>query len=211
MNIKELNQFMLDYELKPSQKLIKYLIIIGISAMKSKTQDISIETIKLIASSCKQQKLRDGMAELKEKVINIQQSLSPKNGTFNFYDHKSFKNTKDQLKSTQFSPILKKKKDDLQNKAKKGQIKQDIEFNLQSLNLNKKENNQLINQFSEQTQSYQHFQQSNNYFTQKKVSLDQIANNFLNSPLVKNPVSARNLTQQENELKYFFQNSWKLI
>ncbi|CAD8055446.1 unnamed protein product [Paramecium primaurelia] len=211
MNIKELNQFILDYELKPSQKLIKYLVIIGISAMKSKTQDISIETIKLIASSCKQQKLRDGMAELKEKVINIQQSLSPKNGNFNLNElKKSVQNSKDQLMNSQFSPIL-KKKDDLQNRSKKDQINLDIELNLKSLNFNKKENNQLTYQFQQQTKQYQQTQQSNNYFTQKKVSLDQIANNFLSSPLVKNPVSARNITQKESELKYFFQNSWKLI
>ena len=50
MNIKELVQFTKDYDIKISQKLIKYLVIIGISSMKSKTQDISIETIKLIAS-----------------------------------------------------------------------------------------------------------------------------------------------------------------
>ncbi|CAD8071665.1 unnamed protein product [Paramecium sonneborni] len=211
MNIKELNQFIIDYELKPSQKLIKYLIIIGISAMKTKTQDISIETIKLIASSCKQQKLRDSMAELKQRVVNIQQSLSSKNENFNFNEKKSIMNSKDRLMSTQFSPILKNKKDDLQNRAKKTLIKKDIESNLKSLNLNKKENNQLSNQLLEQTKSQQHTQQSNNYFTQKKVSLDQIANNFLNSPLVKNPVSARNITQQESELKYFFQNSWKIV
>ncbi|CAK71558.1 unnamed protein product (macronuclear) [Paramecium tetraurelia] len=210
MNIKELNQFMLDYELKPTQKLFKYLVIIGIQAMKTKTSDISIETIKLIASSCKQQKLRDGMAELKEKVINIQQSLSPQKGNFNFYQPKSVLNSKDQLMNSQFSPIL-KKKDDLQIKSKKAQIQQDIESNLKSLNFNKKENNQQANQFQQKNKPYQLPQQSNNYFTQKKVSLDQIANNFLSSPLVKNPVSARNITQKESELKHFFQNSWKLI
>ncbi|CAD8156778.1 unnamed protein product [Paramecium pentaurelia] len=203
MNIKELNQFILDYELKPSQKLIKYLVIIGISAMKNKTQDISIETIKLIASSCKQQKLRDGMAELKEKVINIQQSLSTKSGNLIFSQNKSNQKYKDQLMDSQFSPIL-KKKDDLQNRSKKPHIKQDIDINLKSLNQNKKENNPQNNQFQYQSQSNQQVQQSNNYFIQKKVSLDQIANNFLSSPLVKNPISARNITQQESELKFFF-------
>ncbi|CAD8045316.1 unnamed protein product [Paramecium primaurelia] len=203
MNIKELNQFILDYELKPSQKLIKYLVIIGISAMKNKTQDISIETIKLIASSCKQQKLRDGMAELKEKVMNIQQSISTKSGNLIFSQNKSNQKYKDQLMDSQFSPIL-KKKDDLQNRSKKTHIKQDVDINLKSLNQNKKENNPQNNQFQYQTQSNQQVQQSNNYFIQKKVSLDQIANNFLSSPLVKNPISARNITQQESELKFFF-------
>ncbi|CAD8159784.1 unnamed protein product [Paramecium octaurelia] len=210
MNIKELNQFMLDYELKPTQKLFKYLIIIGISSMKTKTQDISIETIKLIASSCKQQKLRDGMAELKEKVINIQQSLSPQKGNFNFNQPKTVLNSKHQLMNSQFSPIL-KNKEDLQIKSKKAQIQQDLESNMKSLNFNKKENNQLSNQFQQKNKPYQQPSLSNNYFTQKKVSLDQIANNFLSSPLVKNPVSARNIAQKESELKYFFQNSWKLI
>ncbi|CAD8153763.1 unnamed protein product [Paramecium octaurelia] len=202
-NIKELNQFMLDYELKPSQKLIKYLVIIGISAMKSKTQDISIETIKLIASSCKQQKLRDGMAELKEKVINIQQSLSPKSANLKFSENKSIQKYKDQLMESQFSPIL-KRKDDEQNRTKKTQIKQDIDFNLKSLNQNKKENNPLNNQFQHQSKLNQQTQQSSDYFIQKKVSLEQIANHFLSSPLVKNPMSARNITQQESELKFFF-------
>ncbi|CAK91582.1 unnamed protein product (macronuclear) [Paramecium tetraurelia] len=202
-NIKELNQFMLDYELKPSQKLIKYLVIIGISAMKSKTQDISIETIKLIASSCKQQKLRDGMAELKEKVNNIQQSLSPKSSNLKFSENKSISKYKDQLMESQFSPIL-KRKDDAQNRTKKNQIKQDIDCNLKSLNQDKKENNPLNNQFQNQSKLNQQTQQSSDYFIQKKVSLEQIANHFLSSPLVKNPMSARNIAQQESELKFFF-------
>ena len=68
-------------------------------------------------------------------------------GNFNFHEHKSIKNSKDQLMSSQFSPIL-KKKDESYHRNKKQEIKQDIEFNFKSLNLNKKENNQPINQFS---------------------------------------------------------------
>ncbi|CAK62400.1 unnamed protein product (macronuclear) [Paramecium tetraurelia] len=207
MNIKELTSFIKDYDLMFTQKLVKYLVIIGISAMKSKTQDISIETIKLIASSCKQQKLRKEMATLKEKVINIQQSITPRIGNFTFTEDKQLRISKSPLIQSQYSPIQ-KKKEQASNKCKKNVSIQDQDLNFLSLNL-KNKSNQLstkVEQQIKQTQSQKVSQ--NSYKSSKTVNMDQIANNFLNSPLIKNPLSVRSQTQQ-NELQYFFQNTWK--
>ncbi|CAD8147803.1 unnamed protein product [Paramecium octaurelia] len=207
MNIKELTSFIKDYDLMFTQKLVKYLVIIGISAMKTKTQDISIETIKLIASSCKQQKLRKEMETLKEKVINIQQSITPRIGNFTFTEDKQLRISKSPLIQSQYSPIQ-KKKEQASNKCKKNVSIQDQDLNFLSLNLNNK-SNQLstkIEQQIKQTRSQKVSQ--NSYKSSKTMNMDQIANNFLNSPLIKNPLSVRNQTQQ-NELQYFFQNTWK--
>ncbi|CAD8051588.1 unnamed protein product [Paramecium primaurelia] len=207
MNIKELTSFIKEYDLMFTQKLVKYLVIIGISAMKSKTQDISIETIKLIASSCKQQKLKNEMATLKEKVINIQQSITPRMGNFNFSEDKQLRISKSPLIQSQYSPIQ-KKKDQPSNNCKKAISIQDSDFNFQSLNLKNKSNQLSIKmeQQIKQTQSQKISQ--NSYQSSKKINLDQIANHFLCSPLIQNPLSVRNQSQQ-NELQYFFQNTWK--
>ncbi|CAD8062248.1 unnamed protein product [Paramecium sonneborni] len=208
MNIKELTQFIKDYDLKLTQKLVKYLVIIGISAMKSKTQDISIETIKLIASSCKQQKLKKEMASLKEKVINIQQSITPRVGNYIFSEDKQLRISQSPLIQSQYSPIQ-KKKEQPHNKNKKAlSIQEQDNFNFQSLNLKNKSNqlNIQIEQQIKQTQSQKISQ--NNYQSSKNINLDQIANNFLNSPLIQYPLTVRNQSQQ-NELQYFFQNTWK--
>ncbi|CAD8167895.1 unnamed protein product [Paramecium pentaurelia] len=207
MNIKELSSFIQEYDLKLTQKLIKYLVIIGISAMKSKTQDISIETIKLIASSCKQQKLKKEMATLKEKVINIQQSITPRMGNCNFSEDKQLRISKSPLIQSQYSPIQ-KKKEQFNNKTKKAISVQDQDFNFQSLNL-KNKSNQLSTKLEQQNRQLQSQQVNQNcYQSSMRINLDQIANNFLRSPFIQNPLTIRNQSQQ-NELQYFFQNTWK--
>ncbi|CAD8151163.1 unnamed protein product [Paramecium pentaurelia] len=207
MNIKELTSFIKEYDLMFTQKLVKYLVIIGISAMKSKTQDISIETIKLIASSCKQQKLKNEMATLKEKVINIQQSITPRMGNYNFSEDKQLRISKSPLIQSQYSPIQ-KKKDQPSNKCKKAISIQDSDFNFQSLNLKNKSNQLSIKMEQQIKQTKSQKISQNIYQSSKKINLDQIANHFLCSPLIQNPLSVRNQSQQ-NELQYFFQNTWK--
>ena len=51
MESKHLNKFVEEFKLIKNDKLIKYLLILGIGCVKQKLEDINHEAIKLLASN----------------------------------------------------------------------------------------------------------------------------------------------------------------
>jgi hypothetical protein len=64
MELKQFNLFVEEFKLLKTEKLLKHLIILGITSVRSKLEDVSNEAIKLLASiklclkgSCKEKSL----------------------------------------------------------------------------------------------------------------------------------------------------------
>lgn len=64
MELKQFNQFVEEFKLNKTDKLLKHLVILGITSVKTKLEDVSNEAIKLLASikfnskgSCKEKSL----------------------------------------------------------------------------------------------------------------------------------------------------------
>lgn len=65
MELKHFNKFVEEYKLIKNDKLIKYLVILGIGFVKQKLEDVNQEAIKLLASN-----YHSNLDSFKEKSIH---------------------------------------------------------------------------------------------------------------------------------------------
>ncbi|CAD8102161.1 unnamed protein product [Paramecium primaurelia] len=77
MELKYLNKFVEEYKLNKNDKLIKYLLILGIGFVKQKLEDINQEAIKLLANSFKQKSIHQELKNLRNKVLSLEKHIQP--------------------------------------------------------------------------------------------------------------------------------------
>ncbi|CAD8174234.1 unnamed protein product [Paramecium octaurelia] len=77
MELKHLNKFVEEYKLIKNDKLIKYLLILGIGFVKQKLEDINQEAIKLLANSFKQKSIHQELKNLRNKVLSLEKHIQP--------------------------------------------------------------------------------------------------------------------------------------
>ncbi|CAD8066259.1 unnamed protein product [Paramecium sonneborni] len=77
MELKHFNKFVDEYKLIKNDKLIKYLLILGIGFVKQKLEDINQEAIKLLANSFKEKSIHQELKNLRNKVLSLEKHIQP--------------------------------------------------------------------------------------------------------------------------------------
>ncbi|CAD8075392.1 unnamed protein product [Paramecium sonneborni] len=77
MELKQLNKFTQEYNLEKNDKLIKYLIILGIDVVKQQLNDINNEGIKCLANAQKEKSIQQELKSLRKKVLSLEKHFQP--------------------------------------------------------------------------------------------------------------------------------------
>ncbi|CAD8164723.1 unnamed protein product [Paramecium pentaurelia] len=77
MELKQLNKFTQEYNLKKSDKLIKYLIILGIGVVKQQLNDINEDGIKELSNAYKEKSIQQEIKSLRKKVLSLEKHFQP--------------------------------------------------------------------------------------------------------------------------------------
>ncbi|CAK74724.1 unnamed protein product (macronuclear) [Paramecium tetraurelia] len=77
MELKQLNKFTEEYKLEKTHKLIKYLIILGISVAKQSLNDITQDGIKSLANAYKEKSIQQEIKSLRKKVLSLEKHFQP--------------------------------------------------------------------------------------------------------------------------------------